>query len=135
MSNAIGQAFKRKAAENYGAARQLSKTAPNAAATRAYYALYLAVVGELEEKQFKPERIDPIANAGIEDERTRWRHSVIRNNGGLVGLTGRESSILNRAYELRIDADYKSKSVNPATVEEILNEIPGILEGLGVEIA
>lgn len=127
--------FKRKAAENYAAARQLVKTAPNAAATRAYYALYQAIVGEFEEKGIKPEVVDPLAKFADQDEdKLQWRHSVVRQNGGLIGLTPRESSAVRRAYDARIQADYKSLCVDSEKVKSILDEISGILEGLGVKV-
>src|SRR5258706_14738298 len=121
MPPPAAEIYKRKAAENYSAARQLVKTAPNAAATRAYYALYLALIGEFEQKGIRPESVDPIAKSAIgENEKLRWRHSVIRQNGALAGLSSLESFTVKYSYDIRIDADYTTKLVNSMELERKL---------------
>lgn len=132
-NNSIEAIFKRKSAATYKAAALLANGNINSAANRAYYCLYQALVGEMEKLGVRPEQIDAgSARAAAQDQRLKWTHSFIKNNASLAGLEPEECSIVRLAYELRSDADYGVREVNPKDFAEVMQKLAAILEGLGV---
>lgn len=95
----------------------------NGAASRAYYAAYLAVIGKFELDGLEPPNYDG---------KTKWPHPYVANNAGLAELERREKGVLAAAYELRITADYKPDNVKKGFVVNIIPEVRKILEVMGI---
>lgn len=68
--------MKTKAAVTYRELMRLGQNCPNAAANRAYYALYQAIVGELQALGRKPSEYG--SNPVYPDE---WPHTAARQHG------------------------------------------------------
>ncbi|HYF49525.1 MAG TPA: hypothetical protein VEJ63_08970 [Planctomycetota bacterium] len=134
--------YRAKSRANFHAAVSLAVTEPNSAASRLYYALYLAVIAELEERRFKPETIDPVAaekkaaKQGSLDENTPepWRHSIIRGTSvrHILALGGSETALLRTLWLNRVRADYHAMQVQSSEVTVTLDPARTFLDSLGV---
>jgi hypothetical protein len=119
---------KRKAASTLIEAVELASHGRwSGAANRTYYALYQALVGELESRGRRPEEF-----AAIDPSRPGWRHATLMNNALVAGLTGPEVTTLRDAWSLRVRADYESEPVRSEELEPVLTKARGILRALGV---
>ena len=106
----------------------------NSAASRVYYCLYQALIGEFERLGIRPETIDAgSARAAEGDIRLKWTHSFVRNNASLAMLSGRQCQVIRDAYHWRITADYRDSDVEADSVEDILLKAKDIRECLGVD--
>ncbi len=126
--------YKQKAAENFGAAKLLRLKHPNASASRAYYAVFLAAVGEYVRLGVKPELIDRGAAESFKLNGAKWTHSFVRSNAKMLGLDSRQCEVLRSAYNLRCVADYLSTPVDEMELIRILRNAEDILECLGVNV-
>ena len=125
-------AYKKKAVENFAAAKLLQSAYPNASASRAYYAVFLAAVGEYEKLGVKPELIDRGSADAFRETGIRWTHSFVRNNAKMLGLDSRQCEALRLSYRIRCVADYQSSPVDIVQLENVLKKVEDILECLGV---
>jgi len=64
----LDRAFKRKSRAAYLSALLIAKSDPNGAANRIYYALFLALVGELILQGVQPQHIDAGAAAALQEQ-------------------------------------------------------------------
>jgi hypothetical protein len=132
-SERIERAFKRKAKAAFKTASTAAPSDTNSAANRAYYCLYQALVGELERLGVRPQDIDAGASRAHKDnERLKWTHSFVRNNANLAGLDPEQCRVVRNAYRLRSIGDYEEENVESLLLNEILKNIPDILECLGI---
>ncbi len=116
----------KKAAENLRAATLLVGAREyNAAASRAYFALYQAGMFALEGKGMTP---------GTFGDYTEWNHRLIKNNRRAFGLNWEERELWEDLYELRVKADYRDADVQREEIEPALGEVADVLQRLGVEI-
>lgn len=121
--------MKQRAEENYSAALSLLASHVNAAASRAYYALYQALVGEYEERNLRPEDF----YTPRPGDEVKWPHkTVVRISEQHAGLDERQKSVAQTALELRIQADYKPDPVNKEDLGYIMPKLRDVLECLGV---
>lgn len=115
-----------KATKSYRAALQLRTIDCNNSASRAYYALYQAIVSYLEDEGYKPEDLDQYAKSDDEDE-ARWRHAWLRKHAEkLLPLTREQYRWFSQAYRVRLKADYLPDDVEPSELKAILDQIPGM---------
>ncbi len=126
--------YKKKAAENFAAAKLLQKSHPNASASRLYYAGFLGAVGEYEKMGVQPQCIDSGAAQSFKERGVKWTHSFVRNNARMIHLDDRQSHALKWAYEIRTKADYETEEVSAVTLQLLMTQIEDILVCLGVRI-
>jgi len=100
----------------------------NAAANRAYYCLYQALVAEFERLGRQP------SDFAQPDPRhpQKWPHHVILQNCTVVGVARREKGTVEYAWELRVKADYMPAPVLEAEIASLAQAVPPLLEALGV---
>jgi len=123
--------MRQKATKSYRAAVLLRATDCNNSASRAYYALFQAIVSYLEDEGYLPEDCDQHARLDDQEE-SRWRHSWLRKHAEkLLPLTREQYQWFNRAWELRRRADYLPDDIETAELDDILVQIPGIFAQLG----
>jgi uncharacterized protein (UPF0332 family) len=118
--------YAKKARENMQASRALMVQGfPNAAASRMYYALYLAAVHALEKQGHKP--------SAFQDEPGYWRHEIIRNNASLVRQRRgkdrmKDSALYNAVFEMRVTADYDAASVETDQLLGRIDDVQSLVE-------
>jgi uncharacterized protein (UPF0332 family) len=135
MPNSVAERiYKKKSAENYAAARVLQGKQPNAAASRAYYALFLATVSEYERLGIQPQTIDRGSADSFGAIGVKWTHTFVKSHAKMIGLDARQCSALTCAYNLRIKADYLLQEVERTELEILLKQGEEILECLGVTV-
>ncbi len=133
MSKSANEAiYKKKAAENFAAAKLLAKTHPNASASRGYYSAFLGSVAEYERLGIEPQSIDAGAAQSFKDISVKWTHGFIRNHARMLGLDGRQCDALKWAYKMRVKADYEVDEISAAELESLLKKVQDILECFGV---
>lgn len=116
----------KKARENLRASRALMVQGfPNAAASRMYYALYLAAVHALEKQGRKPSE--------FQDEPGYWRHEIIRSNASLVRQRSgkdrmKDSALYNAVFEMRVTADYDPASVETDQLLGRIDDVQSLVE-------
>ena len=120
-----------RARENHAAAKLLlGEGQYNAAATRAYYALYQAIVAELEDKGRRPDEF--YSPSERDKEAVKWPHvTVIRISRAAAGLEPEEQSVVRLAWEQRLQADYKPEPVQREDIEYLMGRLDGVLDSLG----
>jgi hypothetical protein len=134
-----------KAEASFQAALSLRKARNfNSAASRAYYAVYQAIVAELEAQNYRPEQIDPVMaekkaeRDPTENERPeKWRHSVIcgyKALGEVLHLGYPERDAVKRAWILRVKADYEPDDVSDEQLGKVMDRLLHILPDLGISV-
>lgn len=119
--------MKLKALENIRAARtltELTRPCPNAAASRAYYAAYLACWFRLSEDGH------PVPLHGA---RRYWRHDTFPNEILKAGIVDEEGSeVVDYLYSQRVIADYYPDDIGPAEARDLTQLAIDFLGALGV---
>ena len=102
----------------------------NGAASRAYYALYQAIVAQFNEQGLDPKNFSSRGRESIGE----WPHETIRNNSTLAGVDRRDVSIIKAAWELRRKADYKTDLVTWSEMEYVASGLARILKSVNVTV-
>ncbi len=134
-----------KSAENFTIARfSFDKGKYNAAASRLYYSLYQACVGELNGKgKTAGDFLSEDGKARLRERASTtdvpmWPHHVVTemalaNNG--LELSPRERTVVKQAKALRVKGDYGDNvSVTADDLLPLLEDAPRLLRSLGVLI-
>ncbi len=129
--------WKDKASENYKVAQLARRDGNlNVAASRIYYALYQAGVGELTEKGIRPEEYNQSVTLEQAQRKTNaWKHGMfvraVRNPR--LDLGKNLQDIIQMARTLREKGDYNdTDNVEDYELEEVFFHAPDILGGWGV---
>jgi len=91
-------------------------------ASRAYYSLSQALRPSFE-RWFSPKSFDKNA--------TRWTHEILVENCDKF-VSADQKRIVNKAFKLRVTADYRPDHVAVADLDEVLAALPAILNRLKV---
>ncbi len=116
----------------------------NAAASRLYYALYQACVGELNGKgKTAGDFLSEDRRASLRERKSTtdvpmWPHDVVTDmalsHNGLE-MTSMERAVIRQSKALRVKGDYGDKeSVTGGELQPLLEKSPQLLRSLGVMI-
>ena len=117
--------MKQKALRSYDDAEFLAKAGMrfDSAASRAYYALYQAIVAALQEKKVSPGKYTDSNGKPF----SRWKHEAILIACVEV-LPSQHQWDVQDAFTLRIQADYRPEPVDPKETWRVLNAVDNLLD-------
>lgn len=110
----------------------------NAAASRYYYALWLAMRAYLEAKEIEPPALIKVGGKEVKNKLPpdRWPRKELHKKAGkaLGGIFKNVKNIMENAFTLRLQADYDHTDVTKPHLDLLLNISHGLLGILQNEI-
>lgn len=99
----------------------------NAAAGRAYYAIFQAVTAEFDRMRKRPGDFRVLSN----DNPGKWPHCTVRDNASAAGIASRNTFLVRQAWALRVKADYEPAPVLKDELSPIMVKLEELIEETG----